>query len=73
MPFIVLWKLLGTTALKLVPVKLNYTGERYDLSPLDSLPVAMLTTAQALQDALQPSGTTCTSYFVFLVAMACFV
>ena len=36
------------------------------------LPVAMLTSAQALQDAVQPDDTTCTSYFVFLVAAVCF-
>ena len=36
------------------------------------LPVALLTTAQALQGALQPSGTSCTNYFVFAVALFCF-
>ena len=37
------------------------------------MPVAMLTTAQALQDATQPDGRTCTSYIVFGVALLCFV
>ena len=37
------------------------------------MPVAMLTTAQALQDAAQPEGRTCTSYIVFGVAVLCFL
>lgn len=36
------------------------------------LPVALLTTAEALQGAMQPSGETCANYYVFAVALACF-
>ena len=58
-------------------VTLGRTGERIGLvlqmaNFVLYLPVALLTTAQALQDALQPSGTMCTNYFVFFVALVCF-
>jgi amino acid permease len=36
-------------------------------------PIALLITAETLQDAVQPSGRTCTNYFIFSVAFACFV
>mmetsp|Transcript_2305 Transcript_2305/g.7121 ORF Transcript_2305/g.7121 Transcript_2305/m.7121 type:complete len:484 (-) Transcript_2305:51-1502(-) len=35
-------------------------------------PVALLTTASAMQDAVQPEGETCTNYFIFLVSLVCF-
>ena len=36
------------------------------------LPVALMLTGEALQDALEPSGATCQNYFMFAVALVCF-
>ena len=36
------------------------------------MPIALLTTAQALQEAVQPSRRTCTDYFIFGVSFVCF-
>lgn len=35
-------------------------------------PIALLITAEMLQDTVQPSRTTCTNYFIFSVALFCF-
>ena len=37
------------------------------------LPIALLTTAEAFQDFVEPTGATCTNYFIFAVSLVCFL